>query len=66
LRLGLYFGNSPEFWVNLQARYDLKMADKELSAADRKRIRSSGLREGDDTALVTHCPESDRGRQDAI
>jgi addiction module HigA family antidote len=26
LRLGLYFGNSPEFWMNLQAHYDLKMA----------------------------------------
>ena len=23
LRLGLYFGNSPEFWMNLQAYYDL-------------------------------------------
>jgi addiction module HigA family antidote len=26
LRLSLYFGNSPEFWMNLQAHYDLKMA----------------------------------------
>jgi addiction module HigA family antidote len=24
LRLGLYFGNSPEFWMNLQTHYDLK------------------------------------------
>jgi antitoxin HigA-1 len=40
LRLGLYFGNSPEFWMNLQSHYDLKMAGKELSAAERKRIRS--------------------------
>jgi addiction module HigA family antidote len=40
LRLGLYFGNSPEFWMNLQVHYDLKRADKELSAAERKRIRS--------------------------
>ncbi len=23
LRLGLFFGNSPEFWMNLQAHYDL-------------------------------------------
>jgi antitoxin HigA-1 len=41
LRLGLYFGNSPEFWMNLQAHYDLKIAGKELSAVERKRIRSS-------------------------
>jgi addiction module HigA family antidote len=24
LRLGLHFGNSPEFWLNLQTHYDLK------------------------------------------
>ena len=23
MRLGRYFGTSPEFWINLQARYDL-------------------------------------------
>ena len=32
LRLGLYFGNSPEFWLNLQTHYDLKMARKSLKA----------------------------------
>ncbi len=26
LRLGRYFGNSPEFWMNLQAKYDLEVA----------------------------------------
>jgi len=30
LRLARYFGTSPEFWVNLQARYDLTVA-KETS-----------------------------------
>ena len=25
LRLGRYFGTSPQFWMNLQARYDLEM-----------------------------------------
>ena len=24
LRLGLYFNNSPDFWMNLQSRYDLE------------------------------------------
>ena len=28
LWLGLYFGNSPEFWMNLQAHYDLKITHK--------------------------------------
>ncbi len=30
LRLSRYFGNSAEFWLNLQSRYDLEMAKKEL------------------------------------
>jgi addiction module HigA family antidote len=28
LRLGRYFGTSPEFWINLQGRYDLDMANR--------------------------------------
>ncbi|MDA0984150.1 MAG: HigA family addiction module antitoxin [Proteobacteria bacterium] len=28
MRLGRYFGMSPEFWINLQARYDLDVADR--------------------------------------
>ena len=31
LRLGLFFGNSPEFWQNLQTHYDMKMARRALS-----------------------------------
>jgi addiction module HigA family antidote len=38
LRLGLYFGNSPEFWLNLQTGYDLKIAARQISAADAERI----------------------------
>src|SRR4249920_3561746 len=40
LRLGLYFGNSPEFWMNLQSHYDLKMARQNLDAKDIKRIKA--------------------------
>src|ERR1043165_2712682 len=39
-RLGLYFGNSPEFWLNLQSHYDLKMARRNLKPDDAKRIRA--------------------------
>ena len=28
LRLGRYFGTTPEFWMNLQTRYDLDVADR--------------------------------------
>ncbi|HLT45602.1 MAG TPA: HigA family addiction module antitoxin [Rubricoccaceae bacterium] len=30
LRLGRFFGVSPQFWMNLQARYDLDLAQDEL------------------------------------
>ena len=40
LRLSLYFGSSPEFWMNLQTHYDLKVARRNLKPEDAKRIRS--------------------------
>ena len=40
LRLSLYFGNSAEFWMNLQAHYDLKMARRDLTPAEAKRIKT--------------------------
>ena len=39
LRLSLYFGNSPEFWMNLQTHYDLKTAKRNLKPEDAKRIK---------------------------
>ena len=30
LRLGRYFGTTPDFWINLQARHDLDVADRTL------------------------------------
>jgi addiction module HigA family antidote len=41
VRLALFFGNSPEFWMNLQSWYDLKVATKDLPAAERRRIVSA-------------------------
>ena len=40
LRLSLYFGNSPQFWTDLQTHYDLKMARKNLKPDDAKRIKA--------------------------
>ena len=40
LRLSLYFGNSPEFWMNIQTHYDLKVARRNLKPEDAKRIKS--------------------------
>jgi addiction module HigA family antidote len=30
LRLGHFFGTSPEFWLNLQKLYELRMAEKDV------------------------------------
>ena len=30
LRLGHFFGNSPQFWLNLQAIYDLRVAPRRI------------------------------------
>ena len=30
LRLGRYFGMTPEFWINLQTRYDLDIAERTI------------------------------------
>jgi addiction module HigA family antidote len=40
LRLGLYFGNSPEFWLNLQTHYDLKLARDQLKPEAVARIKA--------------------------
>ena len=30
--LGHYFGTSPDMWMNLQTRYDLRVAEREAAA----------------------------------
>jgi addiction module HigA family antidote len=34
LRLGKYFGVSAQFWINLQTRYDLQMAERNADFLD--------------------------------
>ena len=38
LRLGKYFGVSPEVWVGLQADYDLRMAQRAVGAEVDRRV----------------------------
>ena len=33
LRLARYFGTTPQFWMNLQASYDLKITERETGSA---------------------------------
>ena len=39
LRLGKYFGVSPEIWMNLQVDYDMRRAKRDTWPAVEKRIR---------------------------
>ncbi len=40
LALGLFFGTSPEMWLNLQSSYDLKVAERRVGKQLRKRVRA--------------------------
>lgn len=39
IRLASYFGNSPEFWLNLQSRYDLAVIEREKGDAIRSEVQ---------------------------
>ena len=40
LRLGKYFGNSAEFWLNLQARYDLEIQREVIASELKKQVKT--------------------------
>ncbi len=40
LRFGRYFGMSPQFWLNLQAHYDLEVLDRELGDQIKKEVKA--------------------------
>jgi antitoxin HigA-1 len=39
VRLGRYFGNSPQFWLDLQSQYDIAMIERERGAEITRRVR---------------------------
>lgn len=39
IRLGMFFGMEPRFWLNLQTEYDIRMADRTLRGRLASRIR---------------------------
>jgi addiction module HigA family antidote len=39
LRLAIYFKTTPEFWLNLQSRFDLKIAQKTILPKIEKDVR---------------------------
>lgn len=39
LRLGRYFGNSAQFWLDLQSQYDIAVVEREKGGEIAKRVR---------------------------
>ncbi len=44
LRLGHWFGTSPQFWMNLQALYDVRMAERDAGTEIRTLPTRSGTK----------------------
>jgi addiction module HigA family antidote len=40
LRLARYFGTTPQFWLNLQTSYDLRIAEREVGSKIAKEVHS--------------------------
>ena len=40
LRLARYFGTTPQFWLNLQASFDLKIAERELGSKIEREVHT--------------------------
>ncbi len=40
LRLAKYFGNTPQFWLNLQAEFELRKAKRDVGRSIEARVRA--------------------------
>ncbi|HEX9209607.1 MAG TPA: HigA family addiction module antitoxin [Bradyrhizobium sp.] len=43
VRLGRYFGNSPQFWLDLQGQYDIGVVEREKGAEIARRVRPADV-----------------------
>jgi antitoxin HigA-1 len=50
LRLGHWFGTSPEFWLNLQALYELRLARRKVGDLVKKLPTRAGRKRGRESA----------------
>ena len=39
VRLGRYFGNGPQFWLDLQGQYEIALVEREKGAEISRRVR---------------------------
>jgi len=53
LRLGKYFGIEPEFWLNLQVRYNMKIAKKKIGEIIEKEVKHHFYPENKQKALMS-------------
>ena len=42
VRLGRYFGNSAQFWINLQSQYEIALVERERGADIERRVQPAG------------------------
>jgi addiction module HigA family antidote len=47
LRLGQYFGTEPEFWLNLQLRYNMKVAQDKVGQQIKREVKRYQAPQGD-------------------
>jgi addiction module HigA family antidote len=40
VRLGRYFGNPPQFWLDLQSQYDIAVVERDHEAGIARQVRS--------------------------
>jgi len=41
VRMGRYFGNRPQFWLDLQSQYDIAVVERERGSEIAQRVRPS-------------------------
>ncbi len=51
LRFSKYFGNSPEFWINIQIHYDLE-EKKNILKKELRKIKRLSIKNGDISQMV--------------
>ena len=42
VRLGRYFGNSAQFWINLQSQYEIAIVERDRGADIERRVHPAG------------------------
>ena len=52
IRLGVYFGTTPNFWMNMQMAYEMGVAERELKSKIHQEVRRRVNKEGEQAARM--------------